>query len=124
MPRRAGGWALVVSLVLSGTLVGPALARAPVLIHWSRGRVVDVPTRGEAAISGLACPSIRLCVGIDSRGAIIPTAAPATTIGPWRRLPQPWAQGLAAISCPSVHFCVAVTQPIPGRTVRVVGRVS
>lgn len=106
--RRRVGSAVVASLALSGVLTVPALARGPVATHWSLGREADLPARGDVSINGLSCPGVHLCVGVDSRGAIIRTATPARATSRWRRLLQPWAQGLAAVSCPSLHFCVAV----------------
>lgn len=108
MHRRAG-FAVVALLAMLGAFAVPALARAPVIVRWSLGREADVPARGHVPINGLACPSFRLCLGVDSRGVIIRTDTPARATGRWRRLPQRWAQGLAAISCPSVRFCVALS---------------
>jgi hypothetical protein len=60
-----------------------------------------------AAIDDLACPSIKLCVAVDSGGNVLASTTPAK--------PSSWTTSkvddgfpLTAISCPQVKLCVAV----------------
>ena len=73
---------------------------------------------GLTAITGLACPSASLCVGVDDAGAVLRTGRPLGPGSGWRRRVQPAASaagpegltgayGLDSISCPNVHFCAA-----------------
>jgi hypothetical protein len=74
---------------------------------------------GLTAISGLACPSASLCVGVDPAGAVLRTNRPAGPGSGWSRRVQPAAAasgpegltgptGLGSISCRSTRFCAAV----------------
>jgi hypothetical protein len=92
-------------------IVAPPAPAAPTATVASAG--------GLTAISGLACPSASLCVGVDTAGAVLRTNRPTGPGSGWQRRVQPAVAGVAppgqvvpiglnSVSCPSVRFCAAV----------------
>ncbi|MDQ2758999.1 MAG: hypothetical protein M3Y17_00795 [Actinomycetota bacterium] len=88
----------------------------------------------------VSCPSVRLCVAVDSAGNVVTATEPTGGFGAWA-LAHVYAGygygdsgGVAPdISCPSVHLCVAVdaagnvrtsTNPTAGRTAWTTRRVD
>jgi hypothetical protein len=63
-------------------------------------------------VSGLSCPSVRLCVLGDYAGKIDASTDPLDG-GSWRFVRRFPADSLGPVSCPSVHFCATVD----GRTI-------
>jgi hypothetical protein len=68
---------------------------------------------GTTAITGLACPAMSLCVGVDDGGGILRTANPSGPASGWHRSVQAAAStgfkhGFNGVWCPSTHFCAAV----------------
>jgi hypothetical protein len=70
---------------------------------------VDTDVGGTTAITGLDCPAVSLCIGVDDGGGILRTSAPDGPATSWQRSVQATAaDGLNGISCPSTRFCAAV----------------
>ncbi len=66
-------------------------------------------------LTGVSCPSIALCVAVDSAGNVLVSSDPIGGQGTWESRsvnpPNPTDEtpgGFNAISCPSTSFCVAV----------------
>jgi hypothetical protein len=92
----------------------PASRRAA----WKVTRVEAGNASGGVATgpTGVACPSVRLCVVIDRAGRVLTSTDPAGGNRVWRRAtvvpgktPQGAYLGLAGIACPSARSCVAVS---------------
>lgn len=65
-----------------------------------------------AAIRGIACPSMTLCVGVGFNGRIFSSTDPAGGASAWKVIPlggekEPHVH-MTGISCPSPQLCVAV----------------
>lgn len=79
---------------------------------WSRPQRVD----GSNALTGVSCPSTRLCVAVDDSGNVLSTIHPTRGAKSWsrpRRIDSVQGTdggyaGLLGISCPTVSRCVAV----------------
>jgi hypothetical protein len=73
--------------------------------HWHASRA--------HVASGLACPTIHLCVGVEIR-ALSWTTNPTATKPKWHQIAieppgaNPVPLELKALSCPTAHFCLAV----------------
>ena len=74
-------------------------------------------------IDDVSCPSIALCVAVDSDGSVLVSTTP-TTPSSWTTARIDGGRSLEAISCPSTKLCVAVdnsgnamasTKPAGGR---------
>ena len=64
---------------------------------------------GTVALMGISCPSVSLCVAVDSAGNVVTSGKPAGGASAWTVTHvDPEFEGLSAVSCPSVSFCVAV----------------
>jgi hypothetical protein len=88
--------------------VSPALAASPPLTWASPVRVDDQPPfESSTAITGVACPSMGLCVAVDGVGDVLSTTDPTGGAGSWVTAASV-AEGFAAVSCPSTELCVAV----------------
>jgi hypothetical protein len=112
MRQLAVGVAVLVWLAAmtlpAGGLAASSAGGAPA---WSAPVLVDQaqPTADGNAITGVSCPSVKLCVAVDSVGHVMSTTQPGRTAGPWRIIRLDTAQ-LSFVSCPSVRLCVAVGQ--------------
>jgi hypothetical protein len=90
---------------------GPPHPPAPTLaFDWLRPEPIQ--PHGTTALNWVACPSAKLCVAVDDRGAVLSTTAP-THYGRWIKRAQDIAPNgkrasLAAVACPSMSLCVAV----------------
>jgi hypothetical protein len=64
--------------------------------------------RGQAAISGVSCPTTSFCVAVDQAGNALVSRSPTAGPGGWR-LQQADRTGAAldSVSCPSTSLCVA-----------------
>lgn len=80
-------------------------------------------TEPGAVIEDVACPSITLCVAVDSEGAALVSTDPAKPLS-WTRERIDSGRSLQAITCPTIKLCVAVdnsgnavasTKPAAGR---------
>lgn len=88
-------------LAVVGCVVSPiAVAKASDAYVWTVG-----PRVAHAAVSGFACPSVALCVGVDQVGNVISSTAPADAVT-WRSA-RVAASGLSGLSCPTSSVCVA-----------------
>jgi hypothetical protein len=86
----------------SGGLATVALGTPPTV-------TVAPAQAGVTAVTGLACPALNLCLGVDDAGTILRTTAPAGGTSGWQHLGQATVgDQLRAISCPTRHFCAAV----------------
>jgi hypothetical protein len=85
---------------------------------WTRARLVD-PTdqysQLATGIGAISCPSISLCVAIDTAGDVITSTNPTGGRGAWAVTSVDSAQayysgqiGMDAISCPTTSLCVGV----------------
>lgn len=82
----------------------PAVAAEPALV-WSE----EEPITTAASITGIACPTMELCVAVDQRGKAITTIDPTGAASDWTFADiVPGEEGINAISCASSHKCVAV----------------
>lgn len=102
-------------------LVGDGLGRLAQVVVSGAGTpgATTKGVGGMTAITGVACPSASLCVGVDNAGALLRTAKPAGPASGWRRQVRPGSgekgctegAGMCAlngVSCPSTRFCAAV----------------
>jgi hypothetical protein len=79
---------------------------------WSRPQRID----GSNILTGISCPTTRLCVAVDESGDVLSTTHPARGARGWsrpRRIDSVLGTdgsyaGLLGISCPTVTLCVAV----------------
>ena len=66
----------------------------------------------QADLEGVSCPSVSLCVAVDSAdnsvGDVITSTQPSGGPSAWNVDPIDRANGLIGVSCPSVSLCVAV----------------
>jgi hypothetical protein len=92
---------------------------------WSQERLAGLGrqdgsstvTQGTGVtVTGLACPSRRLCVAVDDTGDVIASTRPAGGPRSWKvllRLPAqetrggPVPEALTYVTCPSAHLCMA-----------------
>ena len=63
------------------------------------------PSDIGTGLSGLSCPSLRLCVAIDADGNVLSTHTPEIPDS-WRRAAVDHVGTPQAISCPSRSFCL------------------
>jgi hypothetical protein len=83
----------------------------------------------RAALLGVACPSVSLCVAVDDAGNVLSSTNPAGGSAAWKLVHpvNPAGEGnpgYAAVSCPSVSACFAIeggmvltsTDPTGGRS--------
>jgi len=92
---------------------------------WTRQRLAGLGREGGSStvthgtgvtVTGIACPSRRLCVAVDDTGDVIATTDPTGGARRWKvllRLPPQGTQGglapeaLTYVTCPSTHLCMA-----------------
>jgi hypothetical protein len=70
---------------------------------WQVRGVIDA-----SGLTGLSCPSVSLCVGIDGVGNVLVSGNPSRGPSAWRKEPVDQGGALVGVSCPSVELCVAV----------------
>ena len=110
---RAVFSAILAVLVVSAAAFGGISVRtddalAADSLHWSTPRVIE---RGSSshpvAVAGVSCPSVSLCVGFDSHGAVVSSTDPFGQ-GPWQvsRIP---GRSVLRMTCPSASVCLADT---------------
>ncbi|HEV3284201.1 MAG TPA: hypothetical protein VG010_08345 [Solirubrobacteraceae bacterium] len=95
--------ALVGSLLVA---VGPALAASP--LNWASPVRADdqPPFTSPATITGVSCPSMGLCVAVDSVGDVLISTDPMGGAGAWNKTHV--GEDFTGVSCPSASLCVAV----------------
>lgn len=67
-------------------------------------------TLGANAITGVACPTARLCVAVDGSGHALTSTDPAGGSRAWTLTTVthvPGGEGLVGVACPSASLCVA-----------------
>lgn len=86
---------------------------------WHREQV----DRPGGAVTGIACPSLKLCVAVDASGEIMHSTTPEKGAKFWSKpvridtATQPGGgdAGFSAISCPTTRLCVAVDNASNGQ---------
>jgi hypothetical protein len=131
-PAGAGGFGslacLGVRLCIAGAQHGSLwLSRQPTgaATTWTRRRLAGLGRESGSSsvtggagvtVTGLACPSRRLCVAVDDSGDVIATTNPVGDSRSWKvllRLPSQDTRGgqvpeaLTYVTCPSTHLCMA-----------------
>ncbi len=107
---RRGLWlASVVAMVLASDLLAtatPTMAASP--LSWAGPVRADnqPPFASPAAITGVSCPSVGLCVAVDSVGDVLISTDPTGGTGAWNKAHV--GEDFTGISCPSTRLCVAV----------------
>ena len=75
-------------------------------VHFDWRGAAQIAT---AALKGVSCPSVVLCVAVDNAGEVLTTTDPEGGATGWKAADIDGARPLTGISCPSaVLFCVAV----------------
>jgi hypothetical protein len=69
----------------------------------------DVTSTGaQAALDDVSCPSVALCVAVDSAGDVLTSTNPAGGPAAWTTSAVAGGTDLSAVSCPSTSLCLAV----------------
>jgi hypothetical protein len=67
----------------------------------------DVTTNGtQAALQDVSCPSISLCVAVDSAGNALTSTDPTAGPAAWTPNDVAGTNGLSAVACPTTSLCV------------------
>jgi hypothetical protein len=76
----------------------------------SRLRLPADPDSQSNQLKAVSCPSVSLCVAIDSTGDVVTSRDPTGGTGDWKvtHLDGVSASDLWGVSCPSVSLCVAI----------------
>jgi hypothetical protein len=65
-----------------------------------------------ATLTGVSCPSVSLCVAVDSAdgavGDVITSTDPGGRTGEWKAATLDHSIGLTSVSCPTASLCVAI----------------
>ncbi len=75
---------------------------------WSNSMVGYSPTQTASNILGISCPTINLCIGVDSTGDIIYSVNPTEGGSTYNIVNVDLSTAITSISCPNVSLCVAV----------------
>lgn len=90
-------------LVTAGVVVVLSVpARAAEQFSWQRVRSGD----GQA-LGGVSCPSVSLCVAVDSGGDVLTSTDPSGVGSAWT-LARVDGSRMGGLTCPSVSLCVAL----------------
>jgi hypothetical protein len=100
--RRLRRAAVGILAALVVVLAGGSAASAS-WVAWHRVRALD-----QVRLTGLSCPSVRLCVAIDRRGKVLVSTSPTVAGAVWKAANVDPGNALSGISCPSRLLCVAV----------------
>ena len=73
-------------------------------LNWSAPEVID----SGHSITGVACPSVSLCVAVDNGGNVLTSTNPAGGVGTWTSSSVSTEAGFEAVSCASAALCVAL----------------
>ena len=79
----------------------PTLAPGPLV--WAAPVAIDANP-----LDGISCPSVSLCVAVDSEGRVLSSSDPSAGARAWSAADVDGPSDLAGIACPSVSVCVAV----------------
>jgi hypothetical protein len=107
---------------LVGLLALAAIAapNASASLTWGAPVLIDQQppypaAAARAQLTGVACPSSKLCVAVDRQGDVVTTRDPAAPEPAWtvtavddHSTTASFTSGLSGVSCPSVSLCVAV----------------
>ena len=74
-------------------------------VHFDWRGAAQIAT---AALKGVSCPSVVLCVAVDNAGEVLTTTDPEGGATGWKAADIDGARPLTGISCPSASLCVAV----------------
>ncbi len=100
--RTGSSWRLALLTVAVFTFSFSGSARGASLpFVWGSPASVDAHS-----LTGIACPSVSLCVAVDDAGDVVTSTNPAA--GLWTVTTVPGAAGFSGVSCPSTSLCVAV----------------
>lgn len=94
---------ILCTAALLALCVAPADARAGALT-WSLK--YTGPTPYGVSMDGISCPSVSLCVVVDSAGDLITSQDPSGGAGAWHLVSGVGTN--TGVSCPSVSLCVAL----------------
>jgi hypothetical protein len=64
-------------------------------------------TGGQPTLDDVSCPSVSLCVAVDSAGDVLTSDNPSGGQAAWTATALNGAPSLSAVACPSVALCVA-----------------
>ena len=90
-------------------------------------------TGGSSSLNAVSCPSVRLCVAVDSTGDVVTSTHPSAQAKNWHDFNVDGRRAINGVSCPSESFCVAVdesgnaitsTDPAGGATAWTVVRID
>ncbi len=91
-------------------LAMPTVAGAAGLT-WTVHGVSPVPRYGvDSQVSGISCPSSKLCVAVTYSGDILTSTTPDAGASGWKVSNVDGDVGFDGVSCPSATLCVAVDQ--------------
>jgi hypothetical protein len=62
----------------------------------------------DPTINGIACPSAKLCVAVDSNGNVLTSDSPSGGLSTWTVTSEDRGEYLTSIACASAKLCVAV----------------
>jgi hypothetical protein len=90
----------------------PPRPPAPPTLAFRWSRPEPIQPRGGTALNAVACPSVKLCVAVDSRGAVLTSTTP-TRDARWVPraqdvAPDGTSASLSAVTCAGTSLCVAV----------------
>jgi hypothetical protein len=76
---------------------------------WRLAHVDNAPSSAgpAGAFAGVSCPSLSLCVAVDTAGNVLTSTNPTAGAGAWSTAAVD-SVGLSGISCPTAGFCAAV----------------
>ncbi len=78
---------------------------------WSKSTIERGAQYHPGTLGPLSCPSVALCVAVDSAGTVFTSRAPTGGASAWTKATVDqgnlFGNGLEAVSCPSVSLCVA-----------------
>jgi len=98
---------LLAWLAAAGFAFAGAPAASAAALSWQP----PVPIGHGSPLTGISCPTTRLCVATDQAGEVIGSADPVGGSGAWSAAqitPSGIGVNLAGISCPSSTLCVAI----------------
>ncbi len=70
-------------------------------LAWLREQI------GNSQLTGVACPSMSLCVGIDLTGDVLTSTSPTGGTGAWTPTTLAPGHHMQTVACPSASLCVA-----------------
>jgi hypothetical protein len=103
IPRHGRRLALTFAAALCAVAACATAASAAPSLTWTAPSAADASNH----LNSVACPTVSLCVAVDSTGNVTYTVTPTT--GGWSGpISIDVGHSIAAVSCPSVSLCFAV----------------